>query len=96
MKIQPLSDNILIKPEKIKEKEGSIFIPVTARKTFAPETGTVIAVGPGRIDKDGAPVKMEVKTNDKVLFLKHGPNEIEVEGVKYLIARVGEILAILS
>ena len=53
MNIQPLSDNILIQPEAVEEKtKTGIFLPESAKKE-KPEKGTVIAVGPGKRNKDG-------------------------------------------
>ena len=60
-----------------------------------PEQGTVLAVGPGKVD-DGEIIKMSVKKGDVVLFTKYGPNEIKIDGKTYLIAREDDILAVLE
>jgi len=52
-----------------------------------PESGRVVAVGPGKKDEDGKIISMSVKKGDKVLFTKYGPSEIKVEDKEYLIAR---------
>ena len=86
MKIKPLSDHILIEPLKEKEKtEGGILLPATAEKE-KPEEGKVVAVGPGKKNSSGKIIPLEVKKGDRILFTKYGPNEIKVEGKKYLIA----------
>jgi len=96
MKIKPLADNILIEPITREEKTKSgIFLPQTAEKE-KPEQGKVIAVGPGKRDKSGKYLPLEVKKGDKVLFTKYAPNEIKVADKKYLIAREEDILAILE
>jgi len=96
MKIQPLSDHILIEPlpEKEKTKSG-LLLPATATKD-TPEQGTVIAVGPGKKLSSGKRESLEVKNGDKVLFSKYGPIEMEIEGEKYLIAKAEDILAIIK
>ena len=96
MNIKPLSDHILIEPIKEEEKtKAGIFLPETASKEKS-EEGKVIAVGPGRRTEDGKMLPMSVKTGDKVLFTKYGPNEIKVDGKEYLIASEGDILAIIE
>ena len=61
-----------------------------------PESGRVVAVGPGKKDEDGKIISMSVKKGDKVLFTKYGPSEIKVEDNEYLIAREEDILAIIE
>ncbi|MBU1045882.1 co-chaperone GroES [Patescibacteria group bacterium] len=96
MNIKPLADYILIEPVTAEEKTKSgIFLPETAEKE-RPEQGTVVAVGTGKKTAAGKVVPMDVKVGDKVLFTKYGPNEIEIDGKEYLIAREDDILAILE
>ena len=96
MKIQPLSNHILIEPIKQEEKtKTGILLPETAEKD-KPEQGKVIAVGPGRKTASGKILPLDVKKGDIVLFTKYGPNEIKINGKEYLIAREDDILAILE
>ena len=93
-KITPLSDHVLIEPLREEKKKGGIILPETVEKEKQ-EKGKVIAVGSGKI-KDNKRVPMEVKKGDIVLFTKYGPNEIKIDGKKYLIAREEDILAIID
>jgi len=96
MDIKPLADHILIEPIKEEEKtKTGILLPETAEKE-RPEQGKVIAVGPGRKTSSGKIISPEVKTGDRVLFTKYGPNEIKVDDKEYLIAKEEDILAILE
>ena len=96
MDIQPLTDHVLIEPNKKEEKTASgILLPETADKEM-PEQGKVIAVGPGKKDSKGILVPVGVKVGDKVLFSKYGPNEIKIDGKEYLIAKEENILAIIK
>ena len=96
MNIKPLADYVLIEPVTTEEKTKSgIFLPETAEKE-RPEQGTVVAVGTGKKIESGKIIPLEVKVGDRVLFTKYGPNEIEIEGKKYLITKEEEILAILE
>jgi chaperonin GroES len=96
MNIKPLSDHILIEPIKEEEKtRAGILLPDTAEKE-KPEQGRVVAVGPGKKDKTGKFIPLDVKAEDKVLFTKYGPAEIKVDNKEYLIAREEDILAIIE
>jgi chaperonin GroES len=95
MKIKPLRDNILLEPLREEKKKGGIILPETVEKE-RPEKGRVLAVGSGKIDKDGKRIPLEVKKGDIVLFTKYGPNEIKVEDKEYLIAKEEDILAIIE
>ncbi len=96
MRIKPISDHILIEPIKEEEKtKTGILLPDTAEKE-RPEQGKIIAVGPGKKDKQGKFISLEVKPGDRVLFTKYGPNEIKVEDKEYLIAKEEDILAIIE
>lgn len=93
--IKPLSDHLLLEPLREEKKKGGIILPDTVDKE-RPEKGKVVAVGPGRVDKDGKRVPMEVKKGQIVLFKKYGPDEIKVGEKEYLIAREEDILAIID
>ncbi|OGY58729.1 MAG: co-chaperone GroES [Candidatus Colwellbacteria bacterium RIFCSPHIGHO2_02_FULL_45_17] len=94
--IKPLSDHVFIEPVDDETKtESGIVIPDTADKE-KPMKGKVVAVGEGRRDEDGKLIPMSVKIGDIVLFKKYGPDEIEVDGKKYLVGEETDILAIIE
>ncbi len=87
--VKPLSDRVLILPNPAEEKTaGGLYIPDTAKEK--PLAGKVVAVGPGTKE-----VTMEVKEGDEVLYGKYSGQEIQIDGVEYLIMRQGDILAII-
>lgn len=95
MNIKPLFDHVLIEPIKSEEKTKSgIYLPDTAEKE-RPEEGMVVAVGPGH-EKAGKIVPMKVKIGDRVLFSKYSLTEVKIENKEYLIAKQGDILAIVE
>ena len=76
MKVKPLHDRILV--QRIEEKEqkrGSIIIPDTAKEK--PMEGKVIAVGAGRLEKDGKRIPLEVKVGDRVLFTSYAGEQFD-------------------
>lgn len=96
MKIKPLSNHILIEPIKEEQKsKAGILIPDTAEKE-RPEQGKVIAVGPGKKDKKGNFIPLEIKVGSTVLFTEYAPTKIKVDNKEYLIAKDEDILAILE
>ncbi len=96
MNLKPLNDRLIVKPLAKEEKTKSgIILPDTVDKE-KPEQGEVIAVGPGKLDKDGTRVPMSVKVGDKVVFKKYSPDEVKVAGVEYLVLEESDILAIIE
>jgi len=92
-KLAPLGNNIIVKPVALEEvSRGGIIIPDTAKEK--PQEGEIIAVGPGRMDKAGHLIPMDVKAGDRVIFAKYTGSEIKIEGEKYLIMPESDILAI--
>ncbi len=81
--------------EKEKVTQSGIVIPDTADKT-RPIQGTVIAVGPGALNDQGQRMPMTLKVGDNVLFKKYGPDEVEIDGTKYMVADESDILAVLT
>ena len=94
MKLKPLSDRVVVKPEQAEEKTASgIILPDTAKEK--PQLGKIVAIGKGKIADNGSIVKMNVKVNDKVLYGKYSGTEITFDGDELLIMRESDILAVL-
>ena len=95
MKIRPLHDRLIIKRLEEEEKtKGGIIIPDTAKEK--PIEGKVIAVGQGRMNKDGKKVPMDVKKGDRILFAKYGGTEVKIDGEEHLMMREDDVLAVIE
>jgi chaperonin GroES len=93
--LKPLADRVIIRPMEAEEKtKGGIILPDTAKEK--PIEGTIVAVGPGKTNEEGKPVKMEVKVGDKVLYGKYSGTEVTVDGEDLLIMRESDIFAIVG
>ncbi|MFO8163695.1 MAG: co-chaperone GroES [Thermodesulfobacteriota bacterium] len=95
MEITPLQDRIVV--VRIKEDEktsGGIIIPDTAKEK--PQEGKVVAIGPGKLDKEGKRTPLDIEKEDHVLFGKYAGTEIKVDGVEYLIMQEDDILGIIK
>ena len=95
MKIKPLFDYVLIEPSDEETKTASgIVLPDSAKEK--PQRGTVVAVGPGRIDSDGTVGAVAVKVGDKVIYKKWGGNEIKVEGKEMLLVKEEDLMGTVT
>jgi chaperonin GroES len=94
LKIRPLDDRIVVKPEEAEETTaGGIVLPDSAKEK--PQRGTVLAVGPGRLLDSGNRGALSVAVGDVVIYGKYGGNELEVDGEEVKILRESDILAIV-
>ncbi len=92
--VAPLADRVVIKPlEEAEQMRGGLYIPDSAKEK--PQQGEVVAVGPGRFEKDQR-VPMDVKVGDKVLYGKYSGTEVTLDGGQYLILRESDVLAVLN
>ncbi|HOQ04052.1 MAG: co-chaperone GroES [Anaerohalosphaeraceae bacterium] len=95
MKLKPLDDRVVVKPQEAEEKTpGGIVLPDTAKEK--PLMGKVIAVGEGKRLENGTRAKMSVSKNDIVLFGKYSGSDVEIDGVEYKILRESEILGVVE
>ena len=96
MNIKPLADKVIVKPKDVSEDKtsGGIIIPDTAKEK--PQEGKIVAVGSGRLDENGKPIKMNVKVGQNILYSKYGGTELKYEGEDYLIMSESDILAIIG
>jgi len=92
MQLNPLDDRVVVQPLDAEETTaGGIVLPDAAKE--APQRGTVIAVGPGRLLDSGERCSVSLAVGDEVLFGKYGGTEIEVDGNDVKILRESDILA---
>jgi chaperonin GroES len=95
VRIRPLHDRVIVQRlEEGEQKVGGIIIPDTAKEK--PQQGKVIAVGKGKVEKDGKITPLDVKEGDTILFGKYSGQEIKLDGEEYLIMREEEILGVLN
>lgn len=93
-KLKPLGDRILVKRAEAEQKTaGGILIPDTAKEK--PIEGTVIAVGPGARDAQGALIAMDVKEGDRILFGKWSGTEVKLAGEECIVMKESDVFGIL-
>lgn len=97
MGLKPIGDRIIVRRESAEEKtSGGIILPDTAKNK--PQRGEVIAVGPGKIDKDGKRAAMQLKIGDNVLFTSWAGDEYQDRAKKdeILVMHEGDVLCVIE
>jgi chaperonin GroES len=97
MNIRPLGDRIVVRRSPSQEKTpGGILLPDSAKNK--PQKGKVLAVGAGRMLKDGTRRPLQIKAGDTVLFTSWAGDEYR-EGKtqdNILIMREEDVLAVID
>lgn len=95
LKLRPLGDRVWVEPIGREETTTSgIILPETAEEQ--PQEGNVLAVGPGARNDRGERRPFDVNKGERVLFARYAGSEIKYDGVKYLIMRESDILAVVG
>ena len=95
VRIKPLEDRVVVQANEAETTTASgLVIPDTAKEK--PQEGTVIAVGPGRIDDKGNRVPMDVSEGDTVIYSKYGGTEVKYAGEDYLVLSARDLLAVVE
>ena len=95
MNLRPLADRVVVEPSEEEQKTSTgLYLPDSAQER--PSRGTVIAVGPGRLDDSGKRVTPDVKVGDKILYAKYSGTEVKVEDKDLLVLKESDILAVIQ
>ena len=94
MTLKPLGDRVVLRFTEVEEtSKGGIILAASAQEK--PQVAEILAVGPGGV-VDGKEIKMEVKVGDKVILSKYSGTEVKLGKDEYVIAKQGDILAIVE
>ena len=95
IKIRPLHDRVVVEPVEAEQTTaGGIVLPDSAKEK--PREGIVLALGSGRVLKNGERAPFTVKVQDRVLFSSYAGTEVKVDGEEYVILSEDEILGIVG
>lgn len=93
--LKPLGNRVLLRRLEPEETlKGGIILPDSAKKKQ--EQAEVIAIGPGKKDKDGKLVPMPVKTGDIVLMEKYTGQEVTIDDEEFVIVKADDLIAIVQ
>ena len=97
MNVRPLGDRLVVRRSASQEKTaGGILLPDSAKNK--PQRGKVLAVGAGKMLKDGTRRALQIKTGDTILFTAWAGDEYK-EGKttdNILIMREEDVLAVID
>ena len=94
MKIIPLFDRVVIKPDiQTSTTKSGIVLPSTSQER--PQIGIVQAIGSG-LDIDANNVGMQVRVGDKVLFNKFAGSEVKFDNQTLIVLRQVDLIAIME
>ena len=95
MNLKPLGDRVIVKQDEAEETTaGGLILAHDAKEK--PQTGVVLKVGEGKLDKDGNLVPVPVKEGDRVLYGKYGGTEVKVNGEEGMILRSEDIYSVFE
>lgn len=92
MKYRPLFDKIIVEPIPNEEVTKSGLLLTSGNKEI-PQTGKVIAVGPGGTP-DGKELKMVVAVGDIVVYGKYNGANIKYDGKDMLVLSLSDVLCV--
>merc|ERR1719174_1216993 len=94
-RFRPLADRILCQRIKAETKTASgLFLPDSAKK--APNWAKVLAVGPGRLTKEGVQLSMNVKVGDTVVVPEYGGVTLKFDNEDYHIFRDEDMVGLIK
>ena len=97
MNLKPIGDRIIVRRFPSEEKSrGGIVLPDAAKNK--PQKGEVLAVGPGKVLKDGTRRPLQLKAGDVVLFTSWAGDEFKDRrnAEEILVMHEEDVLAVLD
>ncbi|MBI5309089.1 MAG: co-chaperone GroES [Planctomycetes bacterium] len=95
MNVKPLGEKVMIKRVEAESKTaGGIVLPDSAKEK--PKEGKIIALGDGKLLKNGDRAKFQIKKGDRVLFTSYGGTEVKIDGEEFLLMSEEDILAVID
>ena len=94
--LKPLDARIIVtKPKAMEQTEGGIILPDSINDQKQTSQGVVLSVGPGsRNMNDGAPMPMDIKEGDTVIYQKFTGIEMEYNKQEIVIVSERDIIAV--
>lgn len=94
-KLRPLAENILVKRFKNESiTSGGIHVPETSQgKT---QTGSIVALGEGKLLNDGTVRPPAVSVGDVIVFGKYAGTDVDLGGEELLMLKESDILGVIE
>ena len=98
MRLKPVNDKIVVKPNKNKEEKtvGGIILPDTVQDGTLIE-GKVVAASDGMYSATGTMIPLVVSEGDTILYNKNAhKSEHKIDGEDYILMSVNEVMSIVE
>lgn len=95
MNLKPLGDRVIVKQDEAEQTTAGGLILASDSKEKS-QSGVILAVGEGKLDKDGKLVPVPVKVGDRVVYGKYGGTEITIDGEDVLILRADDLYGVFE
>ena len=96
-KLFPLNDRIIVLPKEAeKMSRGGIALPDAVRDREKPSRGTVVAVGPGRVDDNGKRIPVRVEVGMDVFHGRYAGGEVELNDITYRVMGEEDVFAFVA
>lgn len=93
IKINPLADRIIVRPDAPEEEKDGVLLPSGAGEK--PQMGEVMETGSGKVE-NGQTIPMTVQKGDRVMFGKYSGQEIS-DGIEvFLVMRESDVIATIE
>ena len=91
---EPVGSRVLVLPDpEVDITKGGIIIPEKSQER--PQSGKVVAVGPGAMTVAGTREVVQAKVGDNVIYAKYAGTNIDIDGTVHLIISDHELLMIV-
>ena len=98
MRLKPVNDKIVVKPNESKEEKtaGGIILPDTVQDGALVE-GKVVAASRGMYSAQGTLIPLVVDEGDTILYNKNThKSEHTIDGETYILMSVNEVMSIVE
>ena len=95
LKLKPVGDHVVAQRiGSVEKTKSGLYLPDTAKEK--PQEGKVLAVGKGKMLKNGKIVPPSIMSGDRIVFGKYSGSEIKVDDKEYVFLSEDDILAIVT
>ena len=96
MSFKPIADRVLVLPDEPDDVSEAGLVMIRTYEE-AEMSGTVAAVGPGaRCPECSRALRSDLKPGDRVVFAAEDGQEVDYDGVTYLVLSEDQILGIVE
>ncbi|NIE67464.1 hypothetical protein [Burkholderia sp. Ax-1719] len=99
--IQPTEDRIVVLPDELRDDVTSAGLVVKVKTDIESahhlgNTGTIVAVGPGKRSRSGARIPLVVEAGQRIVFGEFQHREHHEDGKRYLIMQEADVCGVLE